>query len=92
MRDRPAGCYFEFMPLIKPPGARGFAGQRVQRTRLEGPPQLLNTVPNGAVRLLLCDEAAINKRNSDAACYRMTNRKVLAMLRPRVNGAAQENR
>lgn len=28
----------------------------------------------------LCDEASINKGNSDAACHRMNNRKVLVML------------
>jgi hypothetical protein len=31
----------------------------------------------------VCDDAQINKRNSDSACHHMSNKDVLARLRPR---------
>lgn len=84
-------CYFEFMPLISVSGARFIAGQRVQRTDL---PRSLTPCPMGQCvycQAGRCDDAATNKGNSDAACHRMTNRKVLAMLKPCPGGALREN-
>ena len=66
------------------------SNQRVQRTDLPRTSAACPMTQCVYCKSGLCDEATINKGNSDAACHRMTNKAVLAMLTRAVRAATRD--
>ena len=69
---------------------RSFSGQRVQRTDLPSSSTACPMTQCVYCQSGRCDEASINKGNSDAACHRMSNKAVLAMLAQPIRAATRD--